>query len=223
MFKFYAKAVVSIFGVFLFTGMFFQGQQVSAQAKVKKPAGKPISTDLFGVFFEDISYAADGGLYAELIQNRSFEYTPGDMDAWSSKRNNWNSFAGWTYTNKGYGYGSISLETAGPVHPNNPHYLVINVEEAGKEGVGLTNTGFDGIAVKAGSEYHFSVFVKQLSAIAIPFTVKILGSRGDTIAIANFATHSGNWEKYSVVLKASSTDDSCSIAVLAGAAGKICH
>jgi alpha-L-arabinofuranosidase len=219
MFKSYSKTIASLLGIFLFAWFVLQGQQVSAQAKAKKPAGKPISTDLFGVFFEDISYAADGGLYAELIQNRSFEYTPGDMDAWSSKRNNWNSFAGWQYTNRGYGYGSISLETKEPLHPNNPHYVVIKVEEAGKEGVGLTNTGFDGIAVKAGADYHFSVFVKQLSAKAIPFTVKILGSHGDTLAIADFATHSGNWEKYSLVLKASRTDDSCSVAVLAGATG----
>ena len=47
---------------------------------------KPISPDLFGIFFEDISYAADGGLYAELIQNRSFEYNPGDKDAWAQNR-----------------------------------------------------------------------------------------------------------------------------------------
>lgn len=194
--------------------------RLSAQAGSKKVSSKPISADLFGVFFEDISYAADGGLYAELVQNRSFEYNPGDVDAWSSKRNSWNTFTAWSYTNKGYGYGSISLETTEPIHPNNPHYLLINVEEAGKEGVGLTNHGFDGIAVKKGAQYNFSVFVRQVSDNPLPFTVKLLGAKGDTLALANFTTSSRSWKKYSVALTAAATDDSCSIAILAQATGK---
>ena len=65
--------------------------------------GKPISNSLFGIFFEDINYAADGGLYTELIQNRSFEYSPSDND-------NWDPFSYWEFIKKGHGYGTISLE-----------------------------------------------------------------------------------------------------------------
>lgn len=210
-------AIIALF--FCAMGM-LPAKQLTAQSSNKKIAAKPISPDLFGVFFEDISYSADGGLYGELVQNRSFEYNPGDMDAWSSKRNNWNTFTAWSYTNRGYGYGNISLETTAPIHPNNPHYLVINVEEAGKEGVGLTNHGFDGIAVKKDARYNFSVFIRQVSDNAIPFTIKLLGAKGDTLAMAAFSTNSRSWKKYSVSLTAAATDDSCSIAVLAQSTGK---
>lgn len=60
--------------------------------------GKKISSDLFGLFFEDINYSADGGLYAELVQNRSFEYNP-------TERREWNPFSYWEYIAPGFSYG----------------------------------------------------------------------------------------------------------------------
>src|SRR5690349_16084664 len=146
---------------------------VSAQQSALPANAKRISPDLFGIFFEDINYAADGGLYGELIQNRSFEYTPND-----NQSNNWNSLTSWRYITKGYGYGTISVETTLPVHANNPHYVVLNVEEEGQEGVGLTNSGFDGIVVRAGEKYDFSVFIRQLSDKPIPMQVKLKSKNG---------------------------------------------
>jgi alpha-N-arabinofuranosidase len=98
-----------------------QGSTSLGAQKTKIPGAKPISKDLFGVFFEDLSYAADGGLYAELIQNRSFEYSASD-------RKTWNPLTAWEYTTEGYGYGAISVETAKPLHPNNPHYVQLNID-----------------------------------------------------------------------------------------------
>src|ERR1035437_2892712 len=92
-----------------------------AQTAKMASGGKKISSDLFGLFFEDINYAADGGLYAELIQNRSFEYNP-------TERKDWNPFSYWEYITTGYSYGRISVETKSPIHPNNPHYMVIDIE-----------------------------------------------------------------------------------------------
>jgi alpha-L-arabinofuranosidase len=189
--------------------------QAQGKNKSQKLSGKPISPDLFGVFFEDISYSADGGLYAELIQNRSFEYNPADLDAWNNKRKDWNSLTAWDYTSKGYGYGTLSVETKDPIHPNNPHFIVMNVEDAGREGAGLTNHGFDGIAIRQNESYNFSVFIKQLSTDAIPFTIKLLGRKGDTLALGSFSTGSLDWKKYTLTLTAKGTDDSCSIAILA--------
>ena len=80
-----------------------------AQRQALSSDSKRISPDLFGIFFEDLSYAADGGLYAELIQNRSFEYNPGD-------RKEWNSLTAWEYIAEGFGYGTITLVTTLPVH-----------------------------------------------------------------------------------------------------------
>src|SRR5256885_2630710 len=93
---------------------------ISAKSNIKNSgkeissASKPISRDLFGIFFEDLNFAADGGLYAELIQNRSFEYSPGD-------RKDWTPLTAWEYITEGYGYGTVSIETTAPVHVNNPH------------------------------------------------------------------------------------------------------
>ena len=116
--------------------------------------GKAISPDLFGIFFEDLNYAADGGLYAELIQNRSFEYQTTEQLAW-------NSMTAWELTTRDGGRGSLSIETAVPVHPNNPHYVVVENQQPGA-GVGLVNSGFDGIAIQAGEQYDFSVFARRL-------------------------------------------------------------
>src|SRR5215216_7539489 len=98
---------------------------------------KAISPDLFGIFLEDLNYAADGGLYAELIQNRSFEYSSAD-------HRDWNFLTAWEIIQRG-GQCSIALGSEAPLHPHNPHYLVVHIEKAGGE-VGLGNSGFDGIA-----------------------------------------------------------------------------
>lgn len=175
---------------------------------------KQISHDLFGIFFEDINYAADGGLYAELIQNRSFEYNPGD-------HSNWNAFTSWEYITKGYGYGTISIETQSPIHPNNPHYVVLNVEEEGSEGIGLKNPGFDGIVIKAGEKYNFSVFLRLLSGKAIPVGVKLLDRKGIVIGEASCVTESNQWEKYTATITATQSDDSSSLIILARSKGKL--
>ena len=174
---------------------------------------KKISDHLFGIFFEDLNYAADGGLYAELIQNRSFEYSPAD-------RKGWNPLTAWDYTTQGFGYGSISVETNLPVHPNNPHYLVVNVEDEGLEGIGLTNSGFDGIVIGAGEKYDFSIFVRQISDKPIPFEIKLRSKNGDVCGEAKFTTNSGDWKKYTVTVTATQSNDSCSFVILAKAKGK---
>ena len=86
--------------------------------------GKDISPDLFGIFFEDINYAADGGLYAELVQNRSFEYSAAD-------NRDWNSLTSWSLVTRGDGKGKIAVESAEPLNANNPHYAVLTVAGGG--------------------------------------------------------------------------------------------
>ena len=70
--------------------------------------GKPISPNLFGIFFEDLNYAADGGLYAELVQNRSFEYSPSDVDVHKQPAGGWHPFTAWEFAKEGNGIGTIS-------------------------------------------------------------------------------------------------------------------
>lgn len=114
---------------------------------------KAISSDLFGIFFEDLNSAADGGLYAEMVRNRSF-----DFDALENSK--WNALTGWELVEKG-GRGAVSIDAAFPIHPNNAKYAVLEVFEPG-DGVGLRNDGFDGFAVKQGHEYVVSLFARHL-------------------------------------------------------------
>lgn len=181
---------------------------------------KKISPDLVGIFFEDINYSADGGLYGELVQNRSFEYSPSDRDNWH-KNANWHSFTAWEYVTEGYGYGNISIETHSPLHQNNPHYLVVNVQDTGKNGIGIINTGYDGISVKAGEKYNFSVFLRSLSKSPFPIQVKLISKKGLLLGEANFTTDSIEWKKYTSTLMASQTEDSAKLVVLIKATGKI--
>ncbi|NWJ52751.1 MAG: carbohydrate binding domain-containing protein [Bacteroidetes bacterium] len=186
----------------------------TAQHQKLSSNSKHISPDLFGIFFEDINYAADGGLYAELIQNRSFEYSPSD-------RKGWNSLTSWEYLTEGFAYGTISVETQSPLNENNRHYVVLNVEDAGQDGLGLKNSGFDGIVVRAGEKYDFSVFVRQISDQSIPLQVKLLGKKGVVIGEATFSTQSTMWKKYSTVLTANQNEDSASLVIIAKGKGKL--
>ncbi|MDD5183860.1 MAG: alpha-L-arabinofuranosidase C-terminal domain-containing protein [Paludibacter sp.] len=192
-----------LFGIFL-----------SENAQAKKGSSKAISPDLFGIFFEDINYAADGGLYAELVQNRSFEYSLSD-------HNGWNLFTGWEYITKGYGYGTISVETGSPVNPTNPHYAVLKIEDVGQEGTGLKNSGFDGIPVKVGEKYDFSVFLRPVSDNSFPVQVKLVGKKGVVLGETSFSTDSKGWKKYSATLTVTQTDDSAGLIVLAKAKGTL--
>ncbi len=183
--------------------------------------GKQISPDLFGLFFEDINYSADGGLYAELVQNRSFEYNP-------TEQRDWNPYSFWEYISPGFSYGRISVETTNPVHTNNPHYMVLEVEHVGHEaksegasGVGLKNSGFAGMVVKAGDKYNFSVFARQQSSEPVTFTVSLQSKVGKTLAENQFTTSSGDWKKYTASLVANESTDHANLVILAISEGKI--
>jgi alpha-L-arabinofuranosidase len=189
---------------------------VNAQTTEKK-----ISPDLFGLFFEDINYSADGGLYAELVQNRSFEYNP-------TEQGDWNPYSFWQYYTPGFSYGKISVETNSPIHPNNPHYMVLDIAHVGHEakytgetGVGLKNSGFDGIVVRKGESYNFSMFACQISKEPIAWTISLQTQKGEILGSASFSTSSEKWTKYTAAITATANNDSASLVVLATTEGKI--
>ena len=174
---------------------------------------KAINPDLFGLFFEDINYAADGGLYAELIQNRSFEYTAGDNKAWNPQ-------TAWTLVLRGAAKGSAEVRADAPLHPNNPHYLALTVEAAG-EGAGIANEGFDGIAVKEGERYDCSFFSRRLSDQAVPLTVRLERQNGEVLAEGAASVSSGAWAKQAVTLCPSASESNARLVMLAQGVGAI--
>lgn len=175
--------------------------------------GKVISPDLLGIFFEDLNYAADGGLYAELVQNRSFEYSPAD-------RREWNALTAWELVRRGDGQGSVAARTDSPLNSNNPHYIVLSVEKAGG-GVGLQNEGFDGIALKAGDKYDVSLFARQLSGAGGPLVVRLESKTGALLGQATLPRPGGAWKKQSATLQATDTVADARLVVLATGPGRL--
>jgi alpha-L-arabinofuranosidase len=94
------------------------------------------------------------------------------------------------------------------------------VEESGNDGVGITNYGFDGIAIKQGEQYDFSAFIKNLYGNTLSFEIKLLGKKGDTLALQSFPTDSSGWKKYTATFTPSAGDDSSSFAILCKTKGK---
>ncbi len=157
---------------------------------------KPISDLLWGVFFEDINYAADGGLYAELVQNRSFEYDPEDT---GGRDTSWNALKSWRHVRYGDAQGSLRIDSLHPVHPRNPRYALVNVACPGA-GTGLSNEGFDGIVLRKGENYLFSLFARQLKGRKGTLKVRLTGEGGAVLAEAETGKLSGKWEKLTALL-----------------------
>ena len=184
---------------------------MQAQKSMKAPAGgKAISDELIGIFFEDISSAADGGLYAELLQNGSFEFNPGERDGWGAG-------TAWKQIRPGHSLGTLQVRMDNPIHPNNPTYMRLHTERVkeyydykGWKGFGIENTGFNGISVKAGEKYDFSAFFRIPSAIShqpSAFEVRIAlvepqgwGKDPKLLAEAHLEIDSKSWQKCEAVL-----------------------
>ena len=151
-------------------------------------AGKPgaeIQPTMYGLFFEDINYAADGGLYAELVKNRSFEFPQ--------------HFMGWKT------FGKVSLKDDGPFE-RNPHYVRLAYAGHPHKQTGLDNEGFFGIGIKKGAEYRFSVWARVAEG-ETPAKIRVeladTKSMGEqqAFATADVTVDSREWKKYQVILK----------------------
>lgn len=155
---------------------------------------KKISTLLIGAFFEDLNYAADGGLYAELVQNRDFEY---DLSDKVGRDQTWDSKKSWQATGL-----TFSIDTAAPIHRNNKHYAILQV--GGQDGK-LVNEGFDGIAVKAGEKYDFSIFARVLEGKGGRMAVRLTDKSGKIYGETFVKISSAKWKKESALLIAKAT------------------
>lgn len=159
-------------------------------------AGAPIPSTMYGIFFEDINYAADGGLYAELIKNRSFEFP--------------NNFAGWIIS------GNVSLQDDGPFKKN-PHYVRLAPAGHRDKHTMIENEGFFGIGVKANAEYRFSVWARVPDGgnakIWIDLVENATMADDQKIGNAGLDISGKEWKKYTVTLKAKKTLDKAHLRV----------
>ena len=147
-----------------------------------KKLGAPIQPTMYGIFFEDINYAADGGLYGELVKNRSFEF-PQHLMGWQT-------------------FGCVELKHDGPFE-RCPYYVELTDPGHKERRTGLTNEGYFGIGVKKGEQYRFSVWAKApkgKGAIRVQLINEHTYSERQEFAEQTIDITSADWKKYTVVL-----------------------
>lgn len=154
---------------------------------------KTISDKLIGIFFEDISYAADGGLYAELVQNRDFEYSKKDRREWSA-------------TTAWHSNGPIEIATEHPLSSQNPHYALLGTDT-------LWNEGWDGIAIEAGKKYDFSMYM-YAGGQKQTFVIQLVGADGTVLASSKVKTGATDWQRYATVLTAKKSDAKARLVII---------
>lgn len=185
---------------------------VDAIITIDPSKSKKISDLLIGVFFEDINYAADGGLYAELVQNRGFEYALSDKEG---KDKSWNSEKSWRLDG---GNATFTIDTISYIHANNPHFAVLKIDEPG---AGLFNEGFDGIAITSGEKYDFSVFASNPDRKNKKLIVRLIGKNGENYGETTVSANSAGWKKFEAVLIAKQTAKDAQLEIVPQTSGTV--
>ncbi|MBE7173237.1 MAG: alpha-L-arabinofuranosidase [Williamsia sp.] len=160
----------------------------------------PIQPTMWGIFFEDINMGADGGLYAELVKNRSFEFQRPMM--------------GWKVLGKPKTEGDFLVENRrpNPLNAGNPRFLHVTLHEATKGSIGLNNEGFKGMGIKNGLRYDFSISYRQ-PAPNIKMWVELVKANGESLGSGQLATTAtgDNWKKATVSFRATATEPKASL------------
>lgn len=155
-------------------------------ATLDKAGVRKISTDLWGIFYEDISYSADGGLASELVQNGAFEYNRADSRDWSN-------YTAWRKIVPENSFAAFGVSTDDPVASENPHYAVVEVRNAPAS---LENVGFDGMVFRAGETYRCSLWTRVSGETgAMPIEIALIGDRGETLARAQVTAETPQWNQ----------------------------
>ncbi len=155
---------------------------------LSKP-GAAIQPTMYGIFFEDINFAADGGLYAELVKNRSFEF-PDALQGWKT-------------------FGNVTVMDDGPFE-RNPHYVRLSDPGHAHKHSGLDNEGFFGIGLKEGEDYRFSLWARAPfggeGRLRVEFVNPASDEERQYFCQAHLSVDSADWKKYEVVMKSDRTD-----------------
>ena len=163
----------------------------NAQRQLTVQANKPgatIQPTMYGIFFEDINFGADGGLYAEMVQNRSFEFPTRLMG--------WNAF------------GNVQVGEVRPAFDRNPHYVVLGDSGHIEKRTGLENRGFFGMGFKKGMRYDFSVYARLHDGGSAParIRVELVNADNNIITRQRITIDSREWKKYTASLTSDVTE-----------------
>ncbi len=172
-------------------------QTLEMKVNVNKP-GAEIKPTMYGIFIEDINFAADGGLYAELVKNRSFEFPGNRLQGWSVG-------------------GRVELRDDGPFE-RNPHYLRLCYPGHPHKHTALENNGFFGIGIKEGAQYRFSLWARvpeegQTARLDIELIDRASMGEVQAYTAAEITVDSGDWKKYEVILTSAVTDPKATLRI----------
>ena len=194
-----------IFGVLIY-GLLFcdvaaQVTSIDIQADKKLAAVPP---SMWGLFFEDINFAADGGVYAEMVKNRSFEFN--------------NPLMGWRRMMGRNPQGRIDVFNSGK--EANPRYLQI-INNSPDSLVGLQNEGFRGMGVKEGAVYNFSVMARMVGEASPSLEVMLVNTKGEVLGRTSVSGFTAQWTKHKASLTASATEAKAALRVMVKGQGTL--
>lgn len=161
-----------------------------------KKVGAAVQPTMYGIFFEDINYAADGGLYGELVKNRSFEF-PDALMGWKA-------------------FGKFEVKNDGPFE-RCPHYVVLNYSGHNDTATGLQNEGYFGIGIEKDEEYRFTVWANTVSGdanVEVSLVDESTMEEHQEFATAELKVSGNEWKKYELILKSSKTVQKANLRLL---------
>ena len=192
------RLFLSLFGVVMSLTLSAQQHNMVIQTD---QIGAEIQPTMYGLFFEDINYGADGGLYAELVKNRSFEF-PQNLMGWVT-------------------FGNVKLMDDGPFE-RNPHYVRLGNSGHGHKHTGLENEGYFGIGVKQGAEYRFSVWARgEKQRIRVELIKNNTMAENQVFASRDMEIDSKEWKKYEVVLRSPMTEEKAHLRIFLTSGGTL--
>lgn len=176
----------------LITGVTIRAQHKTFIVSVDKPVAA-VSPAMWGVFFEDINFGADGGIYAEMVKNRSFEFT--------------RPFMGWKVDQQPGEEGALLIQNRGIAHTANPRFLKVTVNNRKRGSLSITNEGFRGMGIKQGLRYDFSVLYQSVSG-QVKLYVELLNAHKEVIGTTALnVPPSKDWQKLEASFNATQTEE----------------
>ena len=193
------KAILS--ALILSAGTAMNAQNAHQMVVQTNKIGAEIQPTMYGLFFEDINYGADGGLYAEMVKNRSFEFPQ--------------NFMGWTT------FGNVKLMDDGPFE-RNPHYARLSDPGHAHKRTGIENEGFFGIAMKKDADYRFTVWARgENQKISVEIIDNDAIGETQVLTSKDITINSKDWKQYEVIFKAPVTEAKAHLRIFLASSGTV--
>ena len=191
--KMNSRTILNLFLLLIILSATSASAQSTATVTIQaNQPGAVVSSNLFGIFFEEINFAGEGGIYAEMVRNRAF-YTATNANFWS-------------LVTTGTATGTMSVDPTQPLNTNIVNSLKLTMA-GGTGSVGAGNAGFWGMTFQAGATYNLNFFAMASNGFAGTITAQLESANGSTVyAQTNFGGLTTNWQRFSALLVSSSSD-----------------